>query len=166
MTSIFFSRVVFVIIMFIVPLRPPACHCTARITADEAHHTSEDYRLFEVYGPSDRIETAREKLDGLAFMMAAEPGADVWLFSYAGKHACVREATLRAEAIKTYLIGKKVNPQRIRTVNAGFKEQWSVELWIVIRGRKGRPVPSPTVKPSKVHLDQPSRRCTASSFDL
>lgn len=123
----------------------------SKTLSTEVSSISEDYRLFEIYKESDGIAVGREKLDALAMQLHVELNSDAWLMSYAGKRACVGEAKKRADAIKDYLVRKGLKAQRVKVVDAGFLEEWAVELWVVIRARTG-PLPRPTVKPEEVQI--------------
>jgi hypothetical protein len=112
---------------------------------------TDNYILFEIYQESDDSKIVHDKLDELTKWLQAAPQYDAWILSYAGNRACVAEAKRRGEIAKGYLIKKGVIPKHIKVVDAGFHEEWAVELWVVIRGTPGPP-PRPSVKPKDVQI--------------
>jgi hypothetical protein len=85
-----------------------------------ASPVSQNYRLFEIYEKSDDIRSIRDKLDALAEQLRGSPEYDTWLLSYAGRRACVAEAKLRADAVKSNLIRKGIRNARVRVIDAVF----------------------------------------------
>ncbi|HEX8773107.1 MAG TPA: hypothetical protein VF735_05840 [Pyrinomonadaceae bacterium] len=111
----------------------------------------DNYRLFEIYQRSDGIKDGKQKLDVLIEQLKAEPQSDIWLLSYGGRHACVGEARGRVEAVKRYLVNSGISSRRVVAVDAGFHEEWAVELWLVIRCTPGPP-PRPSVNRAAVQF--------------
>jgi hypothetical protein len=111
----------------------------------------EPYRLFEIYKESDSRPVAKEKLDALAAQIRADYLSEVWLLSYGGKRSCPEEGQKRGEAVRKYLLHKGVPTFQIRVVDGGFREEWSVELWQVVKGQHG-PKPEPTLKIEEIAI--------------
>jgi|GEM_PF-3190202 len=124
---------------------------------------SDNNKLFVIYQNSDGISQTREKLDEFAKFLQAAPQYDAWILSYAGKRACVAEAKRRGTAAKRYLLRKGLIGTRIKVVNAGFHEEWAVELWLVIHGTPG-PSSTSSVNPKEVHFIRKSSECPKSSL--
>ena len=71
---------------------------------------------------------------------------------YAGRKAMVAEAQTRANRARDYLINVRgINPERVKTVDGGFQEELTVQLYIVPEGMSP-PSGMPTVDPSQVEL--------------
>jgi hypothetical protein len=62
------------------------------------------------------------------------------------------EAFARAAAIKSrYVNGLGIDGNRIILLNGGYRENWTVELWLVPKG--GRPpLPAPSLKESEIRF--------------
>jgi len=118
---------------------------------------TDNYWLFVLYQDSDEIKVIRGKLDDLTKMLQGDPQYDAWILSYGGKRTCAAEAKQRAESAKEYLVDKGISPQRIVVLDAGFHEEWVVELWLVIHGTPG-PTPNPSVKPETVRIINRTKR--------
>lgn len=87
----------------------------------------------------------RERLDRLANRLKLEPLESVaYIVSYAGQKACIRESDWRAKRARQYLTERHAIPSsRLVTVDGGFKQNWTVELYIKPRDACG-PLPKPT----------------------
>jgi len=73
----------------------------------------------------------KEKLDALAVQLDNEDGAVAYLVSYAGRISCRREALTRARLVREYLASHgKVDPNRIKILDGGYRRDWLVELWV------------------------------------
>lgn len=109
---------------------------------------------FDEYGGSTLSEGPK-RLDIFARQLRAEPNMQGYIIAYAGRRARVGEAQARVERAKAYLINKRgIEGARITTVDGGYREELTVELFI---GAKGAsiPTPSPTICPSEVQIARP-----------
>lgn len=62
------------------------------------------------------------------------------------------EAFARASAIKSrYVNTFGIDENRIILLNGGYRENWTVELWLVPKGARP-PLPTPTVKESEIRF--------------
>lgn len=62
------------------------------------------------------------------------------------------EAFARAAAIKSrYVNTLGIDGNRIILLNGGYRENWTVELWLVPKGARP-PLPTPTVKESEIRF--------------
>jgi hypothetical protein len=108
--------------------------------------------VFKEYGDIS-FDAERKYLDALAKKLRHDPGNMPSIIAYAGRYGYENEAIERAGRAKNYLIEKhRIEPNRIVTINGGFREIRSVELWIEEPGALNSPVATPTLRPEEVHL--------------
>ena len=80
------------------------------------------------------------------------PDSTLYIIAYAGQRARIGEAQTRAHEAKEYLILKRgIGPERIVTVDGGYRDPAGVDLFIVPRDQP-KPVSSPNVYPGNVHI--------------
>jgi hypothetical protein len=103
------------------------------------------------------IEAERQHLDRFAERLKAYPSESIgYIFSYAGKNACIYEATWRGKRALQYLVERHNIPtNRLVMVDGGFRDEWTVDLFIQPNALCG-PLPTPTRKRVQVHV---SGRC-------
>lgn len=99
------------------------------------------------------IDEERQHLNRFAeHLKASPPEAIGYIFSYAGKNACIYEADWRLRRALQYLVEKHDIPaKRLVTVDGGFRDEWAVELFIQPNAACG-PLPSPTRKRVQVRV--------------
>lgn len=108
--------------------------------------------IFESYDTSMSSTQVKDRLDALGLYMKEAPSFLAYIISYGGRRSCPGEALMRAQFAKDYLSKLKgINPQRIRILDGGFQDQWTVELWTGAKGAFA-PTPMPTVDRRKVHI--------------
>jgi hypothetical protein len=114
-------------------------------------------RKIDEYGkirPAD--ENAR--LDNFAVELNADPTVQGYLIAYGGRRSQSGEARKAAARAKTYLVKKRLlKAQRLATVDGGYREEASVELWLVPSGAQA-PQATPNVDPSEVMPAKPAKR--------
>jgi hypothetical protein len=112
---------------------------------------------FDRYGPIDS-EDEMARLDNFAIQLMEEPVTEGCIIAYGGRVAREGEALARAERAKKYLSETRgVARDRITVVDGGFREDVTVELWIVPAGAS-QPLPSPTVRREEVQfIKEPAR---------
>jgi hypothetical protein len=99
------------------------------------------------------FEAERPKLDVLARLLTKKPGSRPYIIAYAGHQAYEGEANERAERAKKYLVEKhRIEAERIVTIDGGFREVRSVELWIEELGALNEPFATPTLKREEVQI--------------
>jgi len=100
------------------------------------------YSRFEEYYADTSQDKIRELLDAFAQHLKSNPSLRAFLISYGGKQSCRNEALLRARLAIRYLSKRHgVSSNRSTTLNAGYREDWVVQLWV---GSPGATTPSPT----------------------
>lgn len=103
------------------------------------------------------IDEEQQHLDRFADTLKASPPDSIgYIFSYAGRSACIYEAGMRGKRSIQYLLEKHDIPtKRLILVDGGFRDAWTVELFIQPNAACG-PLASPTRKRVEVHV---SGRC-------
>jgi hypothetical protein len=98
-----------------------------------------------------------QHLDRFAQRLKASPPESIgYIISYAGKSACIYEANWRVSHALEYLVERHNIPaERIVTVDGGYRDEWTVELFIQPNTACG-PLAAPTRKRVQVHV---SGRC-------
>ncbi|MFN2597590.1 MAG: Ig-like domain-containing protein [Pyrinomonadaceae bacterium] len=114
--------------------------------------------LFDTYGNIPRNDV-KARLDNFANELQAQPGAQGYIIAYGGRKGPAGEAQRRADFAKDYLVNTRgIDAGRLVTVDGGFKEEATTELWIVPAGATP-PTASPTVDASQVQtVNTPTRR--------
>ena len=108
-------------------------------------------RKLDEYG-NIRWGDEKARLDNFAIEMQLEPSAKGYIFCYGGRRGRAGEALRRCNRAKGYVSGyRHVEAGRIMTLNAGFREELTVELWVLPPGVTP-PTASPTVDPAEVKL--------------
>jgi hypothetical protein len=114
-------------------------------------------RKIDEYGkirPAD--ENAR--LNNFAIELNADPKVQGYLIAYGGRRSQAGEARKAAARAKTYLIKKRrFKAQRLTTVDGGYREEASVELWLVPPGAQP-PQATPNLDSSEVMPAKPAKR--------
>lgn len=98
-------------------------------------------------------------LDNFAATLASEPQSTVYVITYGGRRGPRGEARAVLARLRRYLAGKRgVADERIVTVEGGYREEVTTELWDVPAGGTP-PVPTPTIDPGDVEFtDRMPRR--------
>ena len=92
----------------------------------------------------------KARLDNLAVELQNDPMAMTHIIAYGGRTSRIGQAERLLTRARDYLINNRgISPSRIVTLNGGFREDDSVELWIVPSGATA-PRPSPTVQAGDV----------------
>ncbi len=105
-----------------------------------------------------RLEDERVRLDHFAIAFQNDPTAQGYLVCYGGRRSRRDDAQRRCDRARDYLAStRNMDTSRIVTVDAGFREEPTVELWLVPSGVTP-PQASPTVDPSEVRPPRPHRR--------
>lgn len=91
------------------------------------------------------------RLDNLINNLKDEPNVIAYVIIYGGRRGTARgELNVRRSRIKRYLINYRgMDGNRVVVVDGGFRENLTVELWIV-DARRERPEFKPTVTPKEV----------------
>jgi hypothetical protein len=97
-------------------------------------------------------EDEMARLDNFTHGVLGNPEAQGYIIVYGGRRGRRNEAKARAARLKYYLVKiRGMESKRIVTLDGGFREQLSSELWIVRPGDSS-PLPTPTIDPKEVRL--------------
>ena len=114
-------------------------------------------RKVDEYG-NIRFNDEKARLDNYAIELQNDPTAQGYLVCYGGRTGRTGEAQRRCDRAKNYLVSTRgIDASRIVTVDGGFREELTVELWVVPSGATP-PAASPTVDPSEVRPARAPRR--------
>ena len=114
-------------------------------------------RKIDEYG-NIRFNDEKARLDNFAIELQNDPTAQGYLVCYGGRSGRAGEAQRRCDRARDYLVTTRgIDASRVVTVDGGFREDLTVELWIVPTGAEP-PTASPTVDPSEVRTTAPTRR--------
>lgn len=103
-----------------------------------------DHMLFDEFG-NITCEDELARLDNLAVTLQNEPALQVQVVVYGGRVGPRNEALARAARMKAYLVGSRgVEPERVITIDGGYRDELSGELWLSPRGAIP-PVTRPTI---------------------
>jgi hypothetical protein len=106
-------------------------------------------RKIDEYG-NIRFNDEKARLDNFAIELQNDPTSQGYLICYGGRTGRTGEAQRRCDRAKDYLVTTRgLDASRIVTVDGGYREDLTVELWIVPSGATP-PAGSPTVDPSEV----------------
>lgn len=114
-------------------------------------------------------DDAKSRLDFFAIQLRQEPYAKGYIIFYGGqtylrsvyngkakRRVEVRSLPVRGEAqlrifpLKDYLINSRgVEESKIEVINGGYRQEFTIELWIVPSGAKPPP-PMPTLKETEI----------------
>lgn len=112
---------------------------------------------FDTYGRIARNDE-KARLDNYAVALQNDPGAQGYIITYGGRTGPAGEAQTRADFAKNYLVNSRgIDAGRIITVDGGFREEATTELWLVPGGATP-PTASPNVDASEVQTTRPPRR--------
>lgn len=109
------------------------------------------HRPFDAYGDIDfGIEMAR--LDNFAIELLNNREAQGHIIVYGARRGYAGEVQEHMDDAKDYLVDvRKIDRERITTINGGYREDLMVELWIVPHGAQSPPI-NATVSPDEVEI--------------
>ena len=106
-------------------------------------------RKVDEYG-NIKFNDEKARLDNYAIELQNDPQAQGYLVCYGGRTGRTGEAQRRCDRAKNYLVNTRgITADRLVTVDGGFREELTVELWVVPSGATPPPN-SPTVDPTEV----------------
>lgn len=92
------------------------------------------FKLHELDKINCSYEYELRVLDDLSAVLKAKPDLQTHIVIYAGRISYINEVKTHLERMKNYLIEMGVEPDRIITINGGYRNQLSGELWISEKG--------------------------------
>ena len=136
-----------------IPPPPP----TPTPTIEETPPTPPAPTQFDTYGRIARNDE-KARLDNFAIQLQNDPGAQGYIIAYGGRRGPAGEAQTRADFARNYLVNSRgIDPGRLMTVDGGFREEATTELWLVPSGATA-PTASPNVDASEVQTTRTPRR--------
>lgn len=108
---------------------------------------------FDEYGT---LEARKEmgRLDPAAHELASSISSNLVLIFYGGRRSANREAAIRGERARDYLVNMRgADPKQITIVDGGYREEAWTEIWLV-PDELAPPTPTPTIKLSEVRIDR------------
>jgi hypothetical protein len=85
--------------------------------------------------------------------LASKPGSLAYVILYKGRY---RSSRYSLNAIRNYMILRGFPSRRIRTINGGYRDEPSLELWVVPKGSDA-PKPTPTYRSKRKPVRNPSQ---------
>jgi hypothetical protein len=132
---------------------PTSASCTVNVNPKEVEVLA---RKVDEFGkiPND---DEKARFDNYAIELQSDPQATATIVTYGGRVGRAGEAQARADRARNYLVNERqIDASRITTVDGGFREEASTELYIVPAGAQ-QPTASPNVDASEVR-STPARR--------
>jgi hypothetical protein len=78
-----------------------------------------------------RFAEEKRRLNDFVTQLRGQRTATAYIVGHAGRRSCKGEAQARAERAKKYLIRSGgIEASRIRMIDAGYWEEWTIELYI------------------------------------
>lgn len=112
---------------------------------------SGESRKFDEFG-NVTCEDELARLDNFTSELQNNAEAQGYIIVYGGRRGRRNEAKARAARMRFYLVRNRgLDAKRIITLDGGYREALTSELWVVRRGEPA-PLPSPTVSPGDVKL--------------
>jgi PEGA domain len=97
------------------------------------------------------FDDQKARLDNLAVELQNDPTTTTYVFAYSGRTSPSGQADRLLLRARDYLVTQRgIDASRIITINAGFREEDCVELWLVPQGATP-PQPKPTLQPGDVN---------------
>jgi hypothetical protein len=102
-----------------------------------------------------RLKDENARLEKVAIQAKEWPLSIIYLVIHAGQTACIDEGKARGIRAKNYLVRRRISSYRIVSMDAGWRKEASVEVWIW-PPELGKPKVSAdlNLKPSAVKLER------------
>ena len=103
------------------------------------------------------VDDQKARLDNLAVELQNDPSTRAYVLAYGGRMSPLAQVEKLMSRAHDYLITQRgIDASRIVVVNGGFREEDSVELWLVPSGA-APPRPTPTVQAGEVNQGKKPR---------
>jgi hypothetical protein len=104
------------------------------------------------------FDDQKARLDNLAVELQNDPSTRGYILAYGGRMSPVGQVNTLMSRARDYLVTRRgIDASRLVVVNGGFREEDSVELWIVPSGAAA-PQPTPTVQAGEVNPGKGRRK--------
>lgn len=137
----------------------PTCRQTAQsvavVKAVKIEGTS-TYKFDEC--DSCTFDDQKARLDNLSVELQNDPSARAYIIAYGGRYSPVAQVGVLMKRARDYIVRERgIDASRLVIVNGGFREEDSVEIWIVPAGATP-PRATPTVQAGEVKPSRKTRR--------
>jgi hypothetical protein len=96
------------------------------------------------------FDDQKARLDNLAVELQNDPTTRAYIIAYGGRMSPVGQVEKLMTRAREYIVTQRgISASRLTVVNGGYREEDSVELWIVPSGATA-PQPTPTVQAGEV----------------
>jgi len=96
------------------------------------------------------FDDQKARLDNLAVELQNDPSARAYVIAYGGRYSPLANVEMLMKRARDYIVGQRgIDASRLVIVNGGFRENDSVELWVVPAGA-APPRATPTVQAGEV----------------
>lgn len=97
------------------------------------------------------LNDQKARLDNLAVELQNDPSTRAYIIAYGGRMSPLGQVEKLSSRARDYLVAHRgIDASRLTVVNGGFREEDSVELWLVPSGAAA-PQPTPTVQAGEVN---------------
>lgn len=104
------------------------------------------------------LDDQKARLDNLAVELQNDPSTRAYIIAYGGRMSPLGQVEKLMSRSREYLIAQRgIDASRLVVVNGGFREEDSVEIWLVPSGAAA-PKPTPTVQAGEVNPGKKPRR--------
>jgi hypothetical protein len=104
------------------------------------------------------FDDQKARLDNLAVELQNDPSTRGYILAYGGRMSPIGQVEKLISRARDYLVTQRgIDASRLVVVNGGFREEDSVELWVVPSGA-APPQPTPTVQAGEVNPVKGRRR--------
>ena len=104
------------------------------------------------------FDDQKARLDNLAVELQNDPSTRGYILAYGGRMSPIGQVEKLMSRAREYLVAQRgIDGSRLVVVNGGFREEDSVELWIVPSGAAA-PQPTPTVQAGEVKPGKARRK--------
>jgi hypothetical protein len=96
------------------------------------------------------FDDQKARLDNLAVELQNDPSTRAYIIAYGGRMSPVGQVEKLMSRAREYIVTQRgIDASRLTVVNGGYREEDSVELWIVPSGAAA-PRPTPTVQAGEI----------------
>jgi hypothetical protein len=96
------------------------------------------------------FDDQKARLDNLAVELQNDPSTKAYIIAYGGRYSPIAQVEMLMKRSRDYIVEQRgIDASRLVVINGGFREDDSVELWIVPAGAAA-PRATPTVQASEI----------------
>lgn len=96
------------------------------------------------------FDDQKARLDNLAVELQNDPSTRAYIIAYGGRMSPLGQVERLMKRARDYIVMQRgIDASRLVVVNGGFREEDSVELWVVPSGAAA-PLPAPTVQAGEI----------------